>query len=78
MNIQEMLAMVYDERRRRDKAIAVLTGVTDQPKQRSLPTNPFNAPLRLSADEKKRIANARRTLRAQQKRVEKIAGRKCY
>jgi hypothetical protein len=48
------------------------TGGTDQPKRERLPKTPFNAPLRLSADEKKRIANARRRLRAQQKRMEKL------
>jgi hypothetical protein len=52
------------------------TAGTDQPKRERLPKTPFKAPLRLSADEKKRIANSRRKLRAQQKRIEEVVRRR--
>ena len=73
MNIQEILATLYDQRKRLDEATTVLTSVTDQPKRKRLPKSPYNAPLRLSAAEKKRIANSRRKLRAQLKRMEELA-----
>jgi hypothetical protein len=73
MNIQEILATLYDQRKRRNEATTVLSGVTDRPKRKRLPKNPYNAPLRLSAAEKKRIANSRRKLRTQLKRMKELA-----
>ena len=73
MNIQEILATLCDQRKRLNEPTTVLTGVTDQPKKKRLPKNSYNAPLRLSAAEKKRIANSRRKLRAQLKRMKELA-----
>lgn len=73
MNIQEILATLYDQRKCPAEAITVLTGVPNQAKQGGRPKKPSSPPFErhlLSAEE---IRTARKKLRAQHKRMEKLA-----